>query len=410
VLDVETYNTAESKAADALSNRVVQAFYPEIFVSLGYPIRVKHVGQLWRYIDVMHETRTHYNMTSLLHGLTREEFELFKRVTAIVDQHARQQYGRQAHASAALLRAIHALRLIRIVTGDERPTVLEIGPGCGYLAMLLVMEGYSYIGTEVVQAFYLYQSHMLAHVAKDLRELAAENGDITTIAQPGPGTAIHIPWWKWYTPDPSKVTVSAGIMTANHMLCEMHPYSMGYLSVLARQLLSNQAGGGNVVFESWGYPEIHSEGSVLQKFMEHGFRLCHNELVMSAMVLADHAESSATYDPDTVKAAPSVSTGLYAMAKHVPGLKAVAVPVLRRLPRFKQMLTSSIDEQKKAVRLPEFKSDHPLSRRLSEGHADVVARANVRESDLYGFLNSHFGTIPQHPDEAFFNLIGTRML
>jgi hypothetical protein len=62
LLDVSTYDTAEAAAADRFSNRIVQAFYPEMFQTLGYPMRVKRDGQLWRYIDVMHETRTRHNM------------------------------------------------------------------------------------------------------------------------------------------------------------------------------------------------------------------------------------------------------------------------------------------------------------------------------------------------------------
>jgi hypothetical protein len=70
VLDVETYDAAESAAAEAYPNRILQAFYPEMFAAVGYPGRVGSVHQLWRYIDVMHETRTEFNAEHLLRGLT----------------------------------------------------------------------------------------------------------------------------------------------------------------------------------------------------------------------------------------------------------------------------------------------------------------------------------------------------
>jgi hypothetical protein len=84
VLDVDTYDVAERAAAQKYPNRILQAFYPEMFATLGYPTRVECVGQLWRYVDLMRETRTHYNVEVLLQGLTTEEFELFKRVTRMV--------------------------------------------------------------------------------------------------------------------------------------------------------------------------------------------------------------------------------------------------------------------------------------------------------------------------------------
>src|SRR5579863_9057409 len=99
-LDVETYDAAEAAAIDRYPIRINQAFFPEMFAAVGYPARVKRSDQLWRFIDVMHETRTHYNMEHLLQGLTQREFELFQDVTCIIDRHATQSYGRRAHATS----------------------------------------------------------------------------------------------------------------------------------------------------------------------------------------------------------------------------------------------------------------------------------------------------------------------
>src|SRR5258708_13049038 len=116
MLDVAAYDAAESAAADGYSNRIVQAFYPEMFATLGYPSRVTRRDQLWRYVDVMHETRTRYNIDELLKGLTSEEFELFKRVTRIVDSHAAEHFVLRAHASPALFPPIPPPRPIKITT------------------------------------------------------------------------------------------------------------------------------------------------------------------------------------------------------------------------------------------------------------------------------------------------------
>ena len=384
-----------------------------MFQTLGYPMRVKRAEQLWRYIDVMHETRTHHNIEVLLQGMTPEEFELYKRVTKIVDEHAQKNFNMRAHPTAALLRAMHALRLIKIVTGDARPTVLEVGPGCGYLAMLLVMEGYPYIGTEVVQAFYLYQSHMLSHVATSLQELAAEGGDILTVEQPKPGTAIYIPWWKWVTLTPERINLSAGIMTSNHVMCEMHPSSMAYMAVVGHRMLSRYSGGGKFVFENWGYDLLHSPRMVAEKFAEHGLRVCHDEYAMSAMVLSEEIDrwlgrpQAQPEAPGATKSSAGpkgwravrrrVSTALDA----VPPLKRLAVVGYTHLLRLRMQGPAAV------VKGPQ--GAYPLSKQLTDGRAKVIARATIHESDIQAFLTSYFaGTVPVLPDEAFFALIGTR--
>jgi hypothetical protein len=432
VLDVETYDAAESAAAEAYPNRILQAFYPEMFAAVGYPGRVGSARQLWRYIDVMHETRTEFNTEHLLHGLTAEEFELFKRVTRLVDEHVTQQFGIRAHPTAALLRAIHVLRLIKIVTGSARPTVLEVGPGCGYLAMLLIMEGYPYIGTDVVQAFYLYQHQMLSLVAKNLRELVVENHNILSVNQPEPGTAIHIPWWKWVTLTPERIAFSAGIMTSNHVLCEMHPSSMAYLAVVGRKILSNHPGGGTVVFDNWGYDLLHSTETVAKKFAENGLHVCHDEATMTAMVLTEHAgrwlgkvgplAPVPAAAPTPVPAAPPGPAPVPVLAlrhrlrlrasralSYVPPLKRVAV----RLRDFWQrpvppILTAA---PAPAVSAPaDYADAHPLSMKLTIGRAAVIAKATIHLPELRAFLDSHFDEkpAPQLLDERFLDLIGTR--
>lgn len=427
-LSVELYDAAEAAAADRFPIRINQAFFPEMFATVGYPARVTRADQLWRYIDVMHETRTAYNMDYLLHGLTAREFELFKEVTRIVDSHASKSFGRRAHATAALLRAIHVLRLIKVVTGDERPAVLEVGPGCGYLGMLLLMEGYPYIGTDVAQAFYLYQNQMLSYVAKDLKEMVVEDGDVLSLDTPKPGTAIHIPWWKWVSLTPEQTRLSAEIMTCNHCLCEMHPNSMAYLAAISSHILANHPGGGKFVFDSWGYDLLHGESTVLAKFSEYGFRLCHNETAVSAMALTNSVKGWSVFGSTpavnilSVPVIPSVErSAIVAAVNRVPAVKNILVSIINAVPGLKGVVSrllspmpnTTVAGQATAAsptpigtKVPDFKAQNPLSRRLTDDRAAVAATAQIKLPEIEDFLKEHFnGSIPQHPDEAFYAVI-----
>ena len=53
----QTYDREEDKGRALLSNRVIEAFQPQVFNAAGYPVHVASEDELWRYIDVMHETR-----------------------------------------------------------------------------------------------------------------------------------------------------------------------------------------------------------------------------------------------------------------------------------------------------------------------------------------------------------------
>jgi hypothetical protein len=402
LLDVCTYDAAENAAVDRFSNRIVQAFCPEHFATVGYPMRVKRADQLWRFVDVMHETQLDHLIDDVLQGMTADEFELYKRVTEIIDHHATDHFGLRAHASAALLRAIHALRLIKIVTGDRRPTVLEIGPGCGYLAMLLVIEGYPYIGTDVAQAFYLYQSHMLSHVATCLRELVTEDVDILAVEQPEPGTAIHIPWWKWVTLTPDKIKLAAGIMTSNHVICEMHPSSAAYMAAVGHRMLSNPPGAGKFVFDNWGAPLLHSPRRVAAKFAEHGLLLCHDEHAMSAMVLREDLDSCAS------DGSPNHSKllGVRSIRPRQNAWSLIRSGIRRALDVTPPVKRLAVRAYEIAIVPPTpLYAVHPLSKQLREGRAAIIAQATIHRAELRAFLLSYFkGPAPQLPDDVFFAL------
>ena len=74
LLSVEQYDTAEREAAGGLPNRVIAAFQPAVFSSMGYPTRVTDYPHAWRYADVMHETRFEGDFRGLIGGLTEHEF------------------------------------------------------------------------------------------------------------------------------------------------------------------------------------------------------------------------------------------------------------------------------------------------------------------------------------------------
>ena len=279
-----------------------------------------------------------------------------------------------------------------------------------------MLDGYPYIGTDVAQAFYLYQNHMLSNVATNLVELVVEDGDILSLETPKPGTAVHIPWWKWVTLTPNKVKLSAGIMTSNHCLCEMHPNSMAYLAMLSSGILGRHQGGGTFVFDSWGYDLLHGEDAVLVKFMEHGFRLCHNEVAVSAMALAEHTRGWPVYGTastgglnfsiekarlrEKINRMPQIKKPLVAMVNRIPGLRR-AILALFNSPAGTQSSRSS--------RIADVRLANPLSRRLTAGRDTIFKKAEIGMPEIKSFLTSHFnGSIPELPDETFLNLIGTR--
>jgi hypothetical protein len=277
-LTVETYDSLEEKAISKLSNLVVQAFQPMVFQRYGYPFHIRSESELWKYIDVMHELRFEGDFVYFLEGITAYEFDLLKRLTEQICRFGESRFQKKAIARGTVLRSLNVLRHIRYLFGSARPRVFEMGPGCGYLGALLMLEGYPYAATDVSQAFYLYQNHFWNFIS---------NGNITDLVGKGdvqevcsgiqPGSAIHLPWWEFVALHPESVP-QFDVITCNAALGEMHHDSLGFSLKIARAFLNDSADETPkvFVFEGWGHPQ-NSHAKVTERFYKSGFVLAHND-------------------------------------------------------------------------------------------------------------------------------------
>lgn len=279
MLNTKIYDEKESNNINRLSNRVIQTFGAAHFSGVGYPTRVSQDSSLFRYMDVMQETRFERDFLGIIGGgLTPEEHRLIREVLSITASYSRQRFGRTIVPRGALLRAINVLRHIEHAYGDERPCVFEIGPGSGYLGLLLQLKGYPYVGTDIAQGFYLHQSNLWQHAHSDnLTELALQDSDYSFDFKAVKAfSPVHVPWW--HLPDMllSDRHVRPSVVTCNHAFAEMHSFALAFYVALLFKVLQKSEHVPSVIFEHLGagpipYPKVFA------RFLERGFRLCMND-------------------------------------------------------------------------------------------------------------------------------------
>ena len=97
-------------------------------------------------------------------------------------------------------------------------TILEIGPGSGYFAPMVKESGLNYIGLEVTQAFYIFQSKFWNFCFKNNYSNFVFENEIKKVN--------HIPWWQWCSDKLKPFNID--LIVANHVLCEMHPNALLY--------------------------------------------------------------------------------------------------------------------------------------------------------------------------------------
>lgn len=274
MLNVEDYEAIERENIKKLPNRIIEMVNPVVFSSEGYPTRVRDEQELWKYIDVMHETRFCRDFTGIIGGgITEYEFSLIKKLSKHVLQFSEKTFGKKLPVRASLLRALQIYRQINITFEGKPARIFDIGPGSGYLGALLIMNGWAYGATDITQAFYLLQNWLWNTLTENqVIELAETNNWDGSLKANCP---IHIPWWEFYQL-PNYQIPSVDIVTCNHALAEMHPNSLMYTLFIAHKMLQGD-GIKAFVFEGWGYEKLMPRSAVTEQFYRFGFRLVHND-------------------------------------------------------------------------------------------------------------------------------------
>jgi len=259
-MEIEEYNLIEERNQKKLSNKVIESFSPIHFEKSGYPIRIKDYEELGRYIDVMQENRYLSNLKILGYSSDEDE-KLIKKISNDINKFARNfnifSFGKNILTRSLISKRIHDLFLNK---GDS---VLEIGPGSGYYASICYENQIKYYGIEITQALYLYQSNFYFNTYRN---------DYANYAKKIENKKInHIPWWIWAN---ENLEFKINIITANHVLCEMHPNSLLFTFKKAINLFQN-SNEKIIICEGAGSRRFSSPEHVVYLMNKIGWRLVH---------------------------------------------------------------------------------------------------------------------------------------
>lgn len=239
---VSDYDNAERAARLRLSNRQIEASQTEAFARVGYPTRVTDQNELWRYADVMQEDRAKASF-DMLGGLTEREYELVVDLTDKT-QKLTERMGNIVTPTASVLRAMVVYRQVAMLYPDHA-SVLEIGPGSGYVSALLALDTFKVYSVEAAQAFALWQ--------KLLRQ-SYPNAEWVTV-----------PWWDWID---GRAPSTVDCITANHCLNELHHNALFYLIRRAEEMLGTK---GILILESLGSEVVRTNKQTLECFVRRGW-------------------------------------------------------------------------------------------------------------------------------------------
>lgn len=193
------YDAEEAAAIAALPKEYVEAFRPVAFERVKYPTR----AELKLYVDAMHQGTE--RIWGNIGYVCDYELQRVRDIARGVADLTEQKFSQRITPRDALLQAVIPWRAVRALCAPHS-SIREIGPGSGYLGLLLSGDGYKYSAFEVTQGFYLWQ--------RELNEWF--------------GRPAQAPWWE------TDFITEADWYIANHVLNEMHPRALEILATECR--------------------------------------------------------------------------------------------------------------------------------------------------------------------------------
>ena len=206
---VDAYNQAERAGRATVSNRAIESFSLEVFNATGYPCRIDDESELWRYHDSMQDGR-----------FSEHDFALVTKTAKQILGFSERHLPIRNSGKHALTRSLYQYQLLMKHRPHDGPLrILEIGPGSGYLGLLLANDGHQYFAMDAAQAFYLYQKKLWSD------NYGADYFDYSeSSSRPDTAKVTHIPWWQFA--NLSIPIPDVDVVTINHALAEMHPQAV----------------------------------------------------------------------------------------------------------------------------------------------------------------------------------------
>jgi hypothetical protein len=249
---IENYDQIERKSSCLFPNIILKSFAPTTFHALNFPTEVKSSDHLWKFIDTQHDGRFLKNLSLLGGGLTESEFQLLQKAVDICARFTK-SINKELIPINALTRSLISYRAINdyCQSLNKVPSVLEIGPGSGYLGLLCGISGWRYSSLDVTKSLICYQNSLWNFA--DFKVKFAETG-----LKYLDSDFIQIPWWVWA--DIENSLPQREIIVANHVIQEMTPFSLSFSIKRAKEL-----GAKYLTAESLGFANFENNLNIIFK-------------------------------------------------------------------------------------------------------------------------------------------------
>lgn len=246
---------------------IYKYFQPVLFKKLkSFNLKTETFSELIQFTDMHHPNRYKLNINN--GGIKKynlEEIKLKKKIEKIILN----TFKKRINIDDSFSRAVISYRFVK-KNFKNKINIFEVGPGSGYLGVLLKNYNYNYSSLEITKPHFIYQHfiHKKIFKKKYSPQILGNNFKKSVLT-----TNFNIPWWQVKNIFFFLNKFKPEIIILNHCINEMHHNALNYLchnfSLLKKKPI--------ILIEGFGSEKINSTEDSLKIFYKYGFKIYHHK-------------------------------------------------------------------------------------------------------------------------------------
>jgi hypothetical protein len=256
---IKNYKNSQPKR----KNDFLLYFKPKYFEKFKlFSLSIKSINSLVEYADLHHKGRFALNMGEGggLNKFSKKEKILKNNIESLIYKTFKKKKNIQDSFSGAVISARYIIKYF------NKCNVFEIGPGTGYLGLLLKKAGFNYSCFEITQSHFIYQAFIF-------KKILGNHAPVPILKNNEKGKlklkSFQIPSWQAPSLPKYLNLIKPKIIIMNHCVNEMSREALNYLcEVLSR--LDNQF---YIFIEGFGAQDLHNTESSLNIFYLNNFKI-----------------------------------------------------------------------------------------------------------------------------------------
>lgn len=197
---------------------------------------------------------------------TKKEIYLKKKIENFI----KKDFGEEIDIKDSFSRSVISYRFIK--KNFNNVPILEIGPGSGYLGILLKNDNYHYSSFEITRPHFIFQNYIFKRIFNKQSPISILNKtNLNKIKK----KEFHIPWWEILNLNEYLKVVKPKIIIFNHCINEMHEEALDYFCKIISSLKSNPV----IFVEGFGSEKLNLTTKSLIKLASYNIKIFYHKPV-----------------------------------------------------------------------------------------------------------------------------------